>query len=111
MNNSLKVLFALCVLLCSKALAGNGGGMEPPGDVLSCVQDSRNYLIGTEDVKATFLRIDNEWSCLSAKDLKLCKETTIMVFNMHKKGYTESSIRNAIYEQGAWTAGLCKKVN
>ena len=109
MQISLNVLLVLCALFCSNVHASNGGGKEPTGDVFACVQDNRNFMIGTEDVQAAFLRIDKEWGCLPADDLKLCKDTTVMVFKMYKKGYTESSIRNAIYEHGAWTAGLCKQ--
>jgi hypothetical protein len=108
-SNSLKIVFALCALLSAKALASNGGGMKPPGDVFSCVQASRNYLIGTKDVKATFLKINKEWACLSDEDLTLCKETTLMVFDMYKKGFSNKSIQNAIYSKGAWTAGICNK--
>lgn len=86
----------------------NGNGIEPPGDVYYCVEDSKYFLIGTEDVSATFAKIDKEWACLSSEHLKLCKDTTVMVFKMNKEGYSDTSIKSEIYSKGAWTAGNCK---
>lgn len=92
--------------------ASGGNGSEPPGDVYYCVKDSYNFLIGTENVKETFAKIDKEWACLSREHLKLCKETIVMAFTMYKKGYNpEASISSAINSKGAWTIGLCKERN
>lgn len=108
MINGLKYLSVLSALLCANALAGNGGGMEPPGDVYSCIQENRYYLIGTESIEETFVNIEKNWACLPDDEQALCKEVVVIVARMHKEGHSEKNIQNTIYAKGAWTAGLCK---